>query len=184
MARRPGTRRRAEDDPEDKPEDPEDKAPGGATCGRKAGDTCGMIDPSECSIHGKGTKQEDPDDDENEKRLRRLERNVQRLLELASVADITLRANGDNGEDDLPPEHTDAIRVAHKHMKSARAYGKAELECHNKALSLIDNVVASLDGSSENPDAGSGDDDAPTDPEERARQLKRAEALRSRLRSV
>jgi HK97 family phage prohead protease len=181
MARRPGTRRRAEDDPEDKPDDTEDKAPGGATCGRKAGDSCGMIDPNECAIHGKGGAKQD-DDDDNEKRLRRLEKLVQRLVEMSLVAGVTLREVGDDPDDDLPTEHHDAIAMAHKHIKSAHAFGKAETECTRKAIGLLSDVVESLNGGDEDPD-GDDPDDKP-DPEERARQLRRAEALRSRLRSV
>jgi HK97 family phage prohead protease len=180
MARRPGTRRRADDDPEDKPDDSEDKAPGGATCGRKAADECGLKDSTECAIHGKGTKQDD-DDDENEKRLRRLERNVQRLLELATVAGVTLREVGDDPEDELPTEHHDAVRMAHKHIKSAHAFGKAETECTRKAIGLLSDVVESLDGSAEDPD---GDPDDPAEPEERAKQLQRAAALARRLRAA
>ena len=180
MARRlAGTRRRAEDEPDDKPEDPEEKAPGGATCGRKAADECGLKDSTECAIHGKGTKAEDdPDDDkpdDSEKRLRRLERQLERLTGV-------LRANGDEPDgDELPLEHHDAVRMAHKHIKTAHVYSKEEGDCIRRAVGLLGDVVESLNGSSD--DEPAGDDDKP-DPEEKARQLKRAHDIRARLRSV
>lgn len=194
MARRPGTRRRADDD--QKPDDEEDKAPGGATCGRKAAEECGLKNASECAIHGKGTKADDDGDDdkpdENEKRFRRLERKIDRLMGIMSA---TTKADDDDNNDgdpnDMPMEHHDALRMAHRCLRAAKAFHTEGMVHHSKAMSLLDDVVNSLDGDSEEEDKdeedGDGDkepDRDPDDSDEKAVRLAKAEARRRRIAAV
>jgi HK97 family phage prohead protease len=161
-------RRRAGDDPdEDKPEDKVQ-----ATCGRKADAECGLKDSSECAIHGKAEPDDKPDDDDESKRLRRLLRQ-----ELRHV----LRADGD--PDDLPMEHHDAVRMAHKCLRTSKAFLAEAVTHHSKAVDLLSGVVEALNGDNGNGDKPDEDPDDKPD-EEKAAQLRRAAELRTRIRSV
>jgi hypothetical protein len=128
------------------------------TCGRSADDECGLADPSECAVHG-GTAAP-PDADE------KLLATLRRLL--------GRRKDGDAPHnDDLPVAHEDAIRLAHKSMRTAKAYMAEGMTHHAKALSLLDGVVDALDADP----LADPDPDANT---EKAAQLARAAELRAR----
>ena len=196
MTIRRGTkpRRRADDD-DDKPDDekPEDKVQ--ATCGRALDKECGMKNPKECAVHGSAKAEGDDDDkpdddkaddddkpdddkpDDEEKRLRRL---LARFL--APVR------RDDSGDDDLPLEHCDAIRLAHKSMRTTKAFMAEAMRHYVKGMGHLDGVVAALneDGPEDKPDDNDGDDkpDDKPDDEDKAAQLRRAAELRARIRSV
>jgi HK97 family phage prohead protease len=183
MARRPGTRRRAEDDP--KPDDDDDKHV--ATCGRKAADECGLKNPSECAIHGKAEddpdddKRREPDDDDaDEKRLRRL------LVKLGVLP--ARRADDDkpSGDDDQPPlaQH-DALRIGHKCLRTAKAFHTEAMGHFAKGMSMLDDVVDALSGDSDDDnDDGDGGKPAEDDPEEKARQQRRVAELRAKIKTA
>ncbi len=172
MARKPRARsgqpagaRRADGANEDDP------AAGGAVvgnCGRGPDDECGMTNPDECSVHG-GARAE-PDTDE--KLLARL----LRLLRRRSDGDVP-------GDDDLPVAHEDAIRLAHKSLRTAKAFLTEGMTHHAKALSLLDGVVDALDADPETDKPADPDPDAVPDPE-KAAQLRRAAALKAKHKAA
>lgn len=153
--------------------DPPENAPV-ASCGRKSEDQCGMSDPSECAIHA-GVDPDAVDDD------KRLSAALRRLLghRKDGTADYP-------GNDDLPLAHEDAIRVAHKCLRTSKAFITEAMGQHAKALNLLDGVVDALDTDSSDgtdkpdpdaaPDADAGDD--------KAKQLRRAAALRAKHPAV
>jgi hypothetical protein len=152
MARRaaPHSRRRTPDE--------EDQ-----NCGLKATETCGFDDPSQCSIH----RDADPADDE-----KALLRALKRIL-------ATRRKDAADGDpDDEPPlAHEDAIRMAHKCMRTAKAFQAEAMGHYAKAMDHLDGVVDALnEGGGEDPES-----DPPADPDpdaDKAAQLRRAAALR------
>jgi HK97 family phage prohead protease len=181
--RTPGKPRlRADDEnPDDKP--PEDKVQ--ATCGRKADAECGLKDASECAIHGKAEDPGDKPDDkpDDEKRLRAL---LLRLL--GGTAPVRREAD----PDDLPMEHHDAIRLAHKSMKTCKSFLGEAMGHYAKAMDLMGPVVEALNEGASNGDGdddsgngngggGNGDGDKPDDAD-KAAQLRRAAELRARIR--
>jgi HK97 family phage prohead protease len=140
----------------------DDPTSGGAivgNCGRAPDDQCGMTDPSECSVHG-GARA-DPDDEE--KLLRAIRRLAGR------------RRDGAPNDDDPPMAHEDAIRVAHKSLRTAKAYMAEGMTHHAKALSLLDGVVDALDEGPATDQPGDTDPDPDAD---KAAQLARAAELR------
>ena len=176
MSRRQ-TRRRAEDDEDDKPEDKAE-----ADCGRDPDEACGMKDPDECSVHGgksgkSGDDDKPGDDDDDEKRLRLL---LLRLL--ASTVKPRRRADeGDDADDDEPPlAHEDAIRLAHKSLRTSKAFLNEAVEHHNKAMDHLDGVVDALN--KQDDEDKSEDEDEPEDDTDKAAQLRRAAALRRKHR--
>jgi HK97 family phage prohead protease len=138
-------------------------------CGRDKGATCGMTDPEECAVH---CSAKSADDDADEKAIKHL----RRLLRLRR------RADDDPSEDEVPLAHEDAIRMAHKCMRTAKAFQTEAMGHYAKALDHLDGVVDALD------DNGDPDDGAPsnTDPDadanaEKAARLKRARDLKKRI---
>lgn len=159
MAVRP--RRRSEDDTVDEPK---------GKCGRAADDECGMSDPEECSIHA-AHKVADPVDPDDEKALIRALRRLTGKL-------VILRA--DDGTDDEPTgdepplAHEDAIRMAHKCFRTAKAFMTEGMIHHNKAVDLLGDVVDALDKTPD--DDGRGGEpnaDDPDDTSEKVLLLKR-----------
>jgi HK97 family phage prohead protease len=143
----------------------DDPAPGGGaacTCGRSADDECGLTDPSECSVHGNAATAPEAD----EKLLAALRRLLGRRKD-----------DGAPGDDDLPVAHEDAIRLAHKSMRTAKAYMAEGMTHHAKALNLLDGVVDALDADPITDPPAAADPD--TNPE-KAAQLARAAELRAR----
>ena len=53
--------------------------------------------------------------------------------------------DGAPGDDDPPVAHEDSIRLAHKSLRTAKAYMAEGMTHHAKALSLLDGVVQALD---------------------------------------
>jgi hypothetical protein len=155
----------------------DDPAAGGAVvgnCGRDAGDKCGMTDPDECSVHG-GAKS-DPDADAT-KSLAAL---LRQLLPRRKDGDPESDSSGQapKGVDDPPVAHEDAIRLAHKCMRTSKAFVTEGMTHHAKALSLLDGVVDALDADPISATAPDNDPDA--DPEKKAAQLRRAAALKAK----
>lgn len=140
-------------------------------CGRKSTDTCGLDDPNQCSIH----REEDPGGDEDEKALLRA---LKRIL-AAHRKDAT---DGDPNGDDPPLAHEDAIRMAHKCMRTAKAFQAEAMGHYGKAMDHLDGVVDALNADgSEDPES---DPDADPDPDkEKAAQLRRAAALKKKHRA-
>jgi len=145
----------------------DDPAAGGAVagnCGRGPDDECGMSDPAECSVHG-GAKAE-PDSTDDAKSLDAL---LRRLL--------AERKDGGTDSSDAPPvEHEDAIRLAHKALRTSKAFITEGLTHHAKALSLLDGVVDALDADPISATAPAGN----TDADEKAAQQRRAAALKAK----
>ena len=149
--------------------DENDPTSGGAVvgnCGRGPDDECGMKDPSECSVHG-GVRA-DPDDDE------KLLAALRRLVGRKDAPDA------DPG--DVPAEHQDAIRLAHKSLRTAKAFVTEGMTHHAKAMSLLDGVVDALDIDPVTDPPANADPDA--DPAEKAAQLRRAADLKAKLKPV
>jgi len=161
---RPSNARRAGGASEDDPIP--GSSPGTCTCGRSADDECGLSDPSECSVHG-GTAAAPEADEKLLAILRRL---------LGRRKD-----DGAPSDDDLPVAHEDAIRLAHKSMRTAKAYMAEGMTHHAKALSLLDGVVDALDADPVTDPPAAADPDA--NPEKTA-QLARATALKARLAAI
>ena len=142
----------------------EDPTAGGATvgnCGRGPDDQCGMTDPSECSVHG-GARAEPDDDTKLLAAIRRL-----------------VRRDGGDGDDDPPVAHEDAIRIAHKCLRTSKAFMAEALTQHGKALSLLDGVVEALDTADPITDPPP---DTDPDPATRAAQLARAADLAAKAK--
>jgi len=133
------------------------------TCGRSADDECGLTDPSECAVHGGTAAASDAD----EKLLAALRRLLGRRKD-----------DGPPDSDDMPVAHEDAIRLAHKSLRTAKAYMAEGMTHHAKALSLLDGVVDALDADPITDPPADPDPDANT---EKAAQLARATALKARL---
>lgn len=174
-------RRRADDDPDDKPDD--DKVVG--NCGRSKDQECGMKSIAECSVHG--TKAADGDDD---KPTPDEEKQLKRLLRLLAKQYLPPRRKADDGEEDPPLPHEDAIRMAHKCMRTAKSFITEGLSHHAKGVDMLQGVVDALN-------EGGSDDDKPEDKEmgdddgeggkpddEKAAHLLRAAALRATLKPV
>jgi hypothetical protein len=141
------------------------KPAGGATvctCGRSADEECGLADPSECSVHGGAAAAPEAD----EKLLAALRRLLGRRKD-----------DGAPGDDDPPVAHEDAIRLAHKSLRTAKAYMAEGMTHHAKALSLLDGVVEALDV---DPISATAPDNDPDAGGEKAAQLLRAAALRAK----
>ena len=169
-----------DDDPTDPPE---------GNCGRDKDEDCGMKDPDECQVHA-DTQGDDapPIDPSDEKALRRA------LTKLTGKR-VILRADDGSDDDDKKPSddeaphaHEDAIRLAHKALKTSKSYLGEAVSFHSKAVDHLGQVVDALDsdsdGKDDDPKAGETDDedkDEPTD-EEKAAQIARAEARRARLK--
>jgi hypothetical protein len=125
-----------------------------------------MKDPSECSIHAGTELDLDP---EEAKRLAGL---LRRLL--------PRRKEASDPDDDLPVGHEDAIRVAHKCLRTSKAFITEAVSQHSKAIDLLGGVVDALDAADPiSSTAPNTDPDAPDG--EKAAQLARATALKARL---
>jgi len=146
-----------------------DPSAGGATvanCGRKADEECGMTDPCECSVHA--AIQADLDSEE----AKRLAGLLARLL--------PRRKEGGEPADDLPLEHKDAIRVAHKCLRTSKAFLTEAVSQHSKAIDLLGGVVDALDTA--DPISSTAPDTDPDAPDgDKAAQLLRAAAAKRRL---
>ena len=146
-----------------------DPTAGGAivgNCGRKADEPCGMTDPSECSVHAGA---ELDLDSEEAKRLAGL---LARLL--------PRRKEGGEPADDLPVAHEDAIRVAHKCLRTSKAFLTEAVSQHSKAIDLLGGVVDALDAA--DPISTTAPDTDPDAPDgDKAAQLLRAAAEKRRL---
>jgi HK97 family phage prohead protease len=156
----------------------DDPAAGGAVvgnCDRDAGDKCGMTDPDECSVHG-GAKAEPGVDDA--KSVAALLRQLLASAEADRNAWLRRKGADPESDDDPPVAHEDAIRLAHKCMRTSKAFMTEGMTHHAKALSLLDGVVDALDADPISATAPDNDPDA--DPDKKAAQLRRAAALSKR----
>lgn len=166
MARNPRSRSkgaRADGATEDAPEA---GAAAIGKCGRDPDGECGMTDPAECSVHG-GSKAEPEADD-----AKALAALLRRLLPRR-------KDDGATGDDDLPLAHEDAIRLAHKSLRTSKAFLTEAVTHHNKALDLLGGVVDALDDTPQADPASV----PPSDPDpdaEKAAQLRRAAALKAK----
>ena len=142
----------------------DDPTAGGAVvgnCGRGPDDQCGMKDPDECSVHGGTAAVTDTDEDT-------------RLL--AALRRLVRRETGADPADDPTVAHEDAIRLAHKSLRTSKAFITEGMTHHAKALSLLDGVAAALDTDPvTDPPA-----DPDPDPATKAAQLSRAAELRAK----
>jgi HK97 family phage prohead protease len=155
-------------------DDPTDD-PTKTTCGRAKGSACGMTDPSECAVHGKARTDDDPVDPDDEKALVRA---LRRILGLRRTDD-----DGGPEGDDPPIAHEDAIRMAHKCLRTSKAFLTEGMVHHAKAVDLLGDVVDALD---EDGDAGDGvEPDPEKDPEgAKAAHKKRIKELRALVAAV
>ena len=143
----------------------DDSTSGGAVvgnCGRGPDEECGMKDPDECSVHGGAASVTDTDEDT--KLLTALRRLVRR------------EAGDDPTDDDPPVAHEDAIRLAHKCLRTSKAFITEGMTHHAKALSLLDGVAAALDTDPVT------DPPADPDPDTKTADLARAAALAAKHR--
>lgn len=153
-------------------DEPNDQPMG--NCGRPASDDCGMKDPDECAVHAGAKSGDEPDDDDkpDEKRLRRLLRKLIRRSEDGDEPDGQVLA------------HQDAIRLAHKSLRTSKAYLADAVTHHTKAVNLLSDVVDALDGEDDDPKPEGKEEDDPEkkpDPDDdKAAQLRRAEEIRAR----
>lgn len=147
-------------------DDPEAGAAAIGKCGRDPSAECGMTDPAECSLHG-GSKAE-PEADEAKTLAALLRRFLPRRKD-----------GGGTGNDDLPLAHEDAIRLAHKSLRTSKAFLTEAVTHHAKALDLLGDVVDALDDAPA--DAPESGPPAARDPDgEKAAQLARAAVLRAK----
>jgi len=131
-------------------------------CGRAPDEACGMDDTADCSVHG--GRAADPDE-ADEKRL------------TAIVERVMARRKDADPNPDVPLAHEDAIRLAHKSLRTAKAFVADAMSYHAKALDLLGGVVGALDDKAV-------EDDPPADDEgtsDKAAQLAKAAALRARF---
>ncbi|HEY8686003.1 MAG TPA: HK97 family phage prohead protease [Chloroflexota bacterium] len=184
MATKPKTRphRRADNDP-----DPVDGEPVLGNCGRKAEDECGMTDPAECSVHA-GTKADPIDPDDEKALFRQMKTDLKELMSFLTGKQVILRADsdGDNdGDDDDPPlAHEDSIRMAHKCLRTSKAFLTEGMLHHAKAVDLLGDVVDALDVKPDDDgDGGQPNEDDPDD-SEKAIRLRRAAERRERLTAL
>ena len=135
-----------------------------------------MTDPTECSVHG--ASREAPDADE------KLLQRVRRLLagqKDAPDGDPGLAREARPLDADPPVAHEDAIRLAHKAMRTAKAYMADAMGNHAKALNLLDGVVRALDADPITDQGADPDADPAGKPDpEKAAQLARAAASKAR----
>jgi HK97 family phage prohead protease len=145
-----------------------DPAAGGAivgNCGRKAEEPCGMSDPSECSVHA-GTE---------------LDLDSEEAKRLAGLLSRLFPRRKDGGPDgDVPVEHEDAIRLAHKCLRTSKAFLTEAVSNHTKAIDLLGGVVDALDAA--DPISSTAGAEPPDG--DKAAQLERARALKARLAPV
>ena len=92
-------------------------------------------------------------------------------------------------DDDEPPvAHEDAIRLAHKCLRTSKAFLTEGVTHHNKAMGLLDGVVGALDDKAEDEPDDKADNDTGDggEPEEddRGKQLQRAALLRLKYRAA
>jgi hypothetical protein len=128
-----------------------------------------MTDPSECAIHA-GVDPNAVDDD------KRFAAALRRLIGHGKAGTAEYPGN-----DDLPLAHEDAIRVAHKCLRTSKAFMAEAANQHTKALSLLDGVVDALDTAPDtDPDAAPPTDPDAPPPADKAAQLRRAAALRAK----
>ena len=159
----------------------DDPASGGALvgcCARADDQECGMKDPAECSIHGKTAST--GDDDDAEKMLK--------LLRKLGLLKPRFRADdGSNPEDDtdIPLEHQDSIRMAHRCLRASKSFHKEADGLHQKAMDLIGGVMDAMDEepAADGDDDGDGGQPAADDPDAKTLAAKAAER-RARLRAV
>jgi HK97 family phage prohead protease len=168
MARNPRSRSkgaRADGATED---DPEAGTAAIGKCGRDPDAACGMTDPAECSVHG-GSKAE-PEADDTKTLAALLRRFLPRRND-----------DGGTGDDDLPLAHEDAIRLAHKSLRTSKAFLTEAVTHHAKALDLLGDVVDALDDA---PESDPPADPAPDPDAEKALQLRRAAALKAKHKAA
>ena len=93
------------------------------------------------------------------------------------------KEDGATGNDDLPLAHEDAIRLAHKSLRTSKAFITEAVTHHNKALDLLGDVVDALN---EAPEADpESEPQADPDPgADKAAQLLRAAALKAKHKPV
>ena len=130
---------------------------------------------AECSVHG-GAKGEPGVDDA--KSVAALLRQLLASAEADRNAWLRRKGADPESDDDPPVAHEDAIRLAHKSMRTSKAFMTEGMTHHAKALSLLDGVVDSLDADPISATAPDNDPDA--DPDKKAAQLRRAAALKAK----
>jgi hypothetical protein len=88
-------------------------------------------------------------------------------------------------DDEIPPEHRDSIRIAHRCVKTAKALHTEALTHLSRAVSLLSDVCDGMPDSGDTGDGGDEADEKPTgdggDERGYSAQLARARALRRRL---
>jgi len=146
------------------------------TCGRAMDQECGLIDPTECQVHGQA-----PEDDST-KLLDELAQLLAQLtdgLEKRKMKTQPRRreaAQSSEGEGS-DKSHEECVRMAAVHFKAADALYDAGDEHYSKAMDHLEAAVDTLDGeASGNPEGEGGGE------EEEGKALKRARDLLSRAK--
>ena len=139
------------DDPSANEADP---TAGGATignCGRSAELECGMVDPSECSVHGDSASANNESKDFRAA-VRLAVRSELRKLRGSSAKRLRRRdATDGDGDSDLPPGHEDLIHVAAANFRSAEDYYDSGDDHHDEGLELVDQASKDLNATGEVP---------------------------------
>jgi HK97 family phage prohead protease len=151
----------------------DDDKPVVGNCGRASDDECGMKDMSQCSVHGKSSE----DDEDDKKFLAAIRKALATLgIPVARTADDDNPEPGDDG-DGPPIEHKDAIRIAHRCLRTAKALIDEGIIHHKKGMDMLDQVKDAIDADAGDP---GGEGNAEVDPGEKAAHL----AMVRRLREV
>lgn len=169
----------------------DDGVSGGAllgSCGRGEGDECGMKDADECSVHSK-TKINDDDDDEA--KMIKLLGKLAKQGRLRGILAAVLRAEGEDPEQDpdVPIAHEDAIRLAHRCVRSARAFHKEADELQAKAMDHLGGVMDAIRAEGDQDEGGEGGEGGedpdnkgePDDDDETRARAAKAAARRAKL---
>jgi len=155
--KKPGGRRRTSDGAASET----DPASGGAlvgNCGRPLGDSCGMVNVAECSIHGQGEVGTGSEEDEDKNMDAKLRKLVQQ--ELLRTLKSMRRRDPEDGDDPSAAESPDEpLQKCLAHMKAAHMFHKMAMASHKKAMDALSDAIGGDDDNEDGTSKPDGDDD-------------------------